>query len=85
MTGGQKTAASGPNLERVVKGLGVPEDHVRIVNPISRERDTITRVLNEEFEHQGVSVVIAARICIQEIKRNIKKKKQAKQAEEAAK
>ncbi len=85
MTGGQQTAASGPNLERLVKGLGVPEEHVRIVNPISRERDTITRVLNEEFEHQGVSVVIAARICIQEIKRNIKKKKQAKQAEEAAK
>jgi indolepyruvate ferredoxin oxidoreductase alpha subunit len=83
MTGGQQTAASGPNLERLVKGLGVPEAHVRIVNPISRERDTITRVLNEEFEHQGVSVVIAARICIQEIKRG--KKKKAKLAEEAAK
>lgn len=83
MTGGQKTAASGPDLEKLVRGLGVPEKHVRIVNPISRERDTITRVLNEEFEHQGVSVVIAARICIQEIKRGTKRKKQA--AEEAAK
>jgi indolepyruvate ferredoxin oxidoreductase alpha subunit len=86
MTGGQKTAASGPDLERLVKGLGVPPAHVRIVNPISRERDTITRVLGEEFAHPGVSVVIAARICIQEIKRGKKRKHEEQaQAEEAAK
>jgi indolepyruvate ferredoxin oxidoreductase, alpha subunit len=85
MTGGQKTAASGPNLERLVKGLGVPEEHVQVVNPISRERDNISRILTEEFEHPGVSVVIAARICIQEIRRGKKKKQQAEGVEEAAK
>ena len=56
------------------------------MNPISHERDTITRVLEEEFEHPGVSVVIAARICIQEIKRGKKRKqKEAEAVEEAAK
>ena len=84
MTGGQKTAACGPNLERLVKGLGVPEDHVRLVNPTSKERDNITRVLTEEFAHKGVSVVLASRICIQEIRRGKKSKKVGAEKEEVA-
>jgi indolepyruvate ferredoxin oxidoreductase alpha subunit len=72
MTGGQRTAASGPDLLRIVRGLGVPEAHVRPVTPLPKERDAIARVIREEIDHPGVSVIIAQRMCIQEAKRRAK-------------
>jgi indolepyruvate ferredoxin oxidoreductase alpha subunit len=75
MTGGQTTAASGDVLNRVVRGLGAPEEHVVTVNPVPKQRDHMTRVMKEEIDHQGLSVVIATRACIQEVKRKAKAKK----------
>ncbi len=75
MTGGQHTAATGPDLVRVVRGLGVPEAHLRVVNPLPKERDAISKVLAEEIAHRGVSVIIAQRICIQEAKRRARDEK----------
>jgi indolepyruvate ferredoxin oxidoreductase alpha subunit len=83
MTGGQTTAATGEQLPRVVRGLGVPEGHVRVVHPSGKERDNIARILREEFEHPGVSVIIAERTCVQEVKRLAREKR--KKAEGAAK
>jgi indolepyruvate ferredoxin oxidoreductase alpha subunit len=72
MTGGQHTAATGPDLVRIVKGIGVPEAHVRLVHPLPKERDSIARIIREEIGHPGVSVIIAQRMCIQEAKRRAK-------------
>jgi TPP-dependent indolepyruvate ferredoxin oxidoreductase alpha subunit len=41
----------------------------------------MTRVMKEEIEHRGVSVVIASRACIQEVKRRVKEKKKKKGTE----
>ena len=47
--------------------------------PLPKARDAISQVLTEEFAHPGVSVVIAARICIQERKRQKRLKKSAEE------
>ncbi len=73
MTGGQPTAATGDELRRVVAGLGVPEEHLRTVVPLPKKREEITRVLVEEMNHPGVSVVIASRTCVQEAKRRARR------------
>jgi len=79
MTGGQQTAATGPAIPKLVEGLGVPKEHIRLVDPLPKQRDVISQVLTEEFAHPGVSVVIAARICIQERKRQKRSKKSAEE------
>jgi len=57
-------------LESICLGLGVPREHVRVINPIPKEHDENVRVLREEIcEHDGVSVVIARRECLQTLRR----------------
>ncbi|MEN8152229.1 MAG: thiamine pyrophosphate-dependent enzyme, partial [Planctomycetota bacterium] len=83
MTGGQPTAATGDKLYNIVKGLGTPEDHLIRVDPAPKKRDEIREVMMREFAHEGVSVIIAARACIQEVRRIVKAKKAAKEAGKA--
>lgn len=64
MTGGQESQATG-RLEQICKGIGVEEEHIRTVNPLRKNHDEIVRIMKDEFEHRGVSVIIAARECIQ--------------------
>lgn len=73
MTGGQDSAGFG-RLENIVKGLGVDKDHIRIIKPLHRLHDENVKVLNEEIEYQGVSVVIAQRECVQTLSRRMKLK-----------
>ena len=73
MTGGQDSAGFG-RIEEIVKGLGVDEDHLRIIKPLHRFHDENVKVLKEEIEYQGVSVIIAQRECVQTLSRRIKLK-----------
>ncbi len=73
MTGGQDSAGFG-RIENIVKGLGVDEDHLRIIKPLYRFHDENVKVLKEEIEYQGVSVVIAQRECVQTLSRRMKLK-----------
>ncbi len=79
MTGGQKSAAEG-KIEDIVKGLGVDPDHIRIVNPIPKEHQTMVQVFSEEIAYPGLSVVIPRRECVQTYIRRIKMQKKAKAA-----
>ena len=72
MTGGQDSAALG-RLEDIVKGLGVPAEHVRIITPLPAKHEENVAVFKEEIAHRGVSVVIARRECIQTLRRKVKK------------
>ncbi|MFO7879257.1 MAG: thiamine pyrophosphate-dependent enzyme [Bacteroidota bacterium] len=74
MTGGQKSHAEG-RLFDIVKGLGVPEEHVRKMNPLKKYHEENVQILKEELEYNGVSVVIPQRECIQTA---AKKKRAAK-------
>ncbi|MBD3415004.1 MAG: indolepyruvate ferredoxin oxidoreductase [Candidatus Aminicenantes bacterium] len=75
MTGGQPTMASGDKLENIVRGLGVDLRHIRRINPLKKHLDENIHVIREEIEHQGLSVIIALRPCIQETRRRKKEKK----------
>jgi len=69
MTGGQPSYASGERLLKMVEGVGVPREHIRVIEPLPRNLEKNAEVLREEFEHGGISVVIAARPCIQDARK----------------
>jgi indolepyruvate ferredoxin oxidoreductase alpha subunit len=78
MTGGQPTAATGDKLYDIVKGLGVPDEHVVRLDPVPKKRDQIAKAMEKAFAHEGLSVLIPERACIQEVKRIAKAKREAR-------
>jgi len=74
MTGGQDSAGIG-RIEDICIGVGVPAEHVRVVIPLPKNMDEIKRIIREEIEYRGVSVIIPRRECIETMKRNLKKTK----------
>jgi indolepyruvate ferredoxin oxidoreductase alpha subunit len=64
MTGGQQSQATG-RIENICLGIGVSRAHLRMIVPLRKNHEENVRVMKEEFEHKGVSVVIATRECIQ--------------------
>ncbi|MCQ2096151.1 MAG: thiamine pyrophosphate-dependent enzyme [Bacteroidaceae bacterium] len=75
MTGGQDSAGTN-KFEQICKGLGVEPEHVRVVVPLPKNMEEITRVIREEINYRGVSVIIPRRECIQTFRRHSKEKKQ---------
>ncbi len=77
MTGGQPSAGEG-KIWQICRGLGVEAEHIRTVIPLPKKHDEMVKVLKEEIEYEGVSVVIAERECIQTLvarKKRMRKKK----------
>jgi len=74
MTGGQKSSGSG-KLEDICRGIGVREEHIRVINPLKSHREENFRIIKEELEYKGVSVIIPRRECIQIIGKKSKEKK----------
>jgi indolepyruvate ferredoxin oxidoreductase, alpha subunit len=66
MTGGQNSHARG-RLENIVEGLGVPIEHLHIIEPLKRNHEENVALLKRELHHKGVSVIIQRRECIQTI------------------
>lgn len=69
MTGGQDSAGTG-RLESICTGLGVEPEHVRVIVPLPKNYEEMERVISEEINYRGVSVIIARRECIQTAKRH---------------
>ncbi|MBQ7690745.1 MAG: indolepyruvate ferredoxin oxidoreductase [Muribaculaceae bacterium] len=67
MTGGQDSAGTG-RLESICTGLGVEPEHVRVIIPLPKNYEEMQRVISEEINYHGVSVIIARRECIQTAK-----------------
>lgn len=74
MTGGQPTFATGKELERIVEGVGVNKEHIRVITPLPKNKEENIRVMKEEINHQGISVIIASRECIHEVRKRKKKR-----------
>ena len=74
MTGGQDSAGTN-KFEAICLGLGVEPEHVRVVVPLPKNMEEITRILREEIQYEGVSVIIPRRECIQTLQRHLKEKK----------
>ena len=75
MTGGQDSAGT-HKYEAICMALGVEREHLHVVVPLPKNMDDITRIIREEIEYKGVSVIIPQRECIQTFKRHAKAKKQ---------
>jgi indolepyruvate ferredoxin oxidoreductase alpha subunit len=73
MTGGQDSSALG-KVDDIVKGIGVKEEHIRVIKPLRRNHEENVKIMLEELEYNGVSVIIARRECIQTLGRRMKLK-----------
>ena len=74
MTGGQDSAGTN-KFEAICIGLGVEPEHVRVVVPLPKNMEEITRTIREEIEYNGVSVIIPRRECIKTAARHARERK----------
>jgi indolepyruvate ferredoxin oxidoreductase alpha subunit len=70
MTGGQPSYASGERLLRMIEGVGVPRERIRVIEPLPKNLEKNVEIIKQEFDHQGLSVIIAARECIQQARKS---------------
>ena len=63
MTGGQDSAGTN-KFEAICLGLGVEPEHLHVVVPLPKNMPEITRIIREEINYNGVSVIIPQRECI---------------------
>jgi indolepyruvate ferredoxin oxidoreductase alpha subunit len=75
MTGGQPTLVPSSRLQAVVAGLGVDPGHLRVLDAHPRKNQENAAVLKEEFAHEGLSVVIMVRECIETAKTHKREKR----------
>jgi indolepyruvate ferredoxin oxidoreductase alpha subunit len=73
MTGGQPSYASGETLLRIIRGLGVADEHIRVITPLPKFLLDNSRVIDEEIAYPGTSVIVASRVCVQELKKKNKR------------
>ncbi len=78
MTGGQDSAGTN-KFEAICRGLGLDDEHLKVVVPLPKNMPEITRIIREEIEYKGTSVIIPRRECMQTLQRHLKQKK-AKEA-----
>ncbi|MCK4748119.1 MAG: indolepyruvate ferredoxin oxidoreductase, partial [Bacteroidales bacterium] len=74
MTGGQKSHATN-RLEEICKGIGVDQEHIRMMNPLKKHHEENRKIMENELAYEGVSVIIAQRECIQTAGRSLKSQK----------
>ena len=69
MTGGQDSAGTN-RLEAICLGIGVEPEHLHVVEPLPKNMEQITKVIRQEIQYKGLSVIIPRRECIQTLKRH---------------
>ena len=74
MTGGQDSAGTN-KFEAICRGLGLDDEHLKVVVPLPKNMPEITRIIREEIEYKGTSVIIPRRECMQTLQRHLKQKK----------
>ncbi len=80
MTGGQPSSAFG-RIEEICKGLGVEEDHIRVIKPIPKNLQENIQLMKEELEYPGVSVIIPRRECVVTFNQRMREKRKEKEKE----
>ncbi len=69
MTGGQDSQGTG-KIEQKCLGLGADPEHVLTIDTLPRKVDEMKEMFRREFDHQGLSVIVARRECIQTARRH---------------
>lgn len=73
MTGGQHSSAAGI-LEKICLGLGVEQEHIKVLKPLPKYLEENREILLNELNYRGVSVVIFQRECVQVAARRVRNK-----------
>ena len=73
MTGGQDSSATG-KIEDICRGLGVPEEHIKIIVPLKKNHEENVKIMKDEIEYNGISVIIPRRECVQTLAKKKKTK-----------
>ena len=76
MAGRQDSSGSGC-LHDICVRVGVSKDHIKTIVPLKRNLEENIHVLKEEMDYNGVSVILASRECVQTLKRNRRRSKNA--------
>ena len=74
MTGGQDSAGT-HKFEAICLALGVEREHLHVVVPLPKNMEEITRIIREELDYKGVSVIIPQRECMQTLARKNRQKR----------
>ena len=74
MTGGQDSAGTN-KFEAICRGLGLSDEHLRVVVPLPKNMPEITQAIRDELNYHGTSVIIPRRECMQTLQRHLKQKK----------
>jgi indolepyruvate ferredoxin oxidoreductase alpha subunit len=72
MTGTQDSMATGERLLAILRGLGVEDDHLHVIDPLPQHHRENVELIKKEVEHRGLSVVIPTRACIHLARKNRK-------------
>jgi indolepyruvate ferredoxin oxidoreductase, alpha subunit len=80
MTGGQISAGTG-RLDEICFGIGVPREHIHVLKPLKKNHAEMVRIIKEEIEYEGVSVIIPYRECVVELNKRTREKFKNKQQE----
>jgi len=72
MTGQQPSQAL-DQVERLVLGLGIPEAHLQVLNPLPKQHEANVAAMEAALRHEGPSVVVFRRECIQSLRRGLLK------------
>jgi len=73
MTGGQQSSAFGL-IEKIVLGLGLPKDRLKVVTPLKKYHAENVEILRESLQYKGTSVVVFRRECVQTAARRVRNK-----------
>ena len=76
MTGGQDSAGTN-KFEAICRGLGLSDEHLKVVVPLPKNMPEITQIIRNEINYKGTSVIIPRRECMQTLQRHLKQKKAA--------
>ena len=79
MTGGQDSAGTN-KFEAICRGLGLSDEHLKVVVPLPKNMPEITQIIRDEINYKGTSVIIPRRECMQTLQRHLKQKKAAEKA-----
>ena len=74
MTGGQDSAGTN-KFEAICRGLGVSDEHLKVVVPLPKNMEEIKKTISDELNYHGVSVIIPRRECMQTLQRHLKSKR----------
>lgn len=75
MTGCQQTIVQSSQIEPLVRGLGVESAHIKVIPTTPAVQDANAKIIQEELEYRGVSVIIMVRECLEAFRLRNKNKK----------